>query len=352
MSSGRSPDNPTDLPKPSWVAILKRTGKQFGEDKLTHWAAALTYYGLLSLFPAVIGLVSLLGIFGQSATQPLLDNLEPIAPGPAKEILTQAINNVEGSQGASTITFIIGLAGAIWAASGYIGAWMDASNAVWDVPEGRPIWKKLPLRVGLTILLLALAVIGAIAVVVTGPIAEQVGNVFGLGDAAVTAWSIAKWPALVVLVSLMFSLLYWIAPNVKQPGFPWVTVGGLVAVLLWIVASALFALYVATIGSSSYSKTYGPLGGVVSFLVWMWISNIVFLLGAELNSEAERAKRIHEGMPEDQEPYLPMRNEPNDATKTDDLGAEGKKRFDPARGRSEDTNGGAVPAGGERRERP
>jgi membrane protein len=345
--SGRAPDKPTDLPKKSWLGILKSTGKQFSEDKLTHWAAALTYYGILSLFPAIIALVSLLGIFGTSATQPLLDNLEPIAPGPAKDILTTAITNVQGSQGTSTVTFIIGLLAAIWAASGYIGAWMDASNAVWDVPEGRPIWKKLPIRLGLTILLLVMAVAGAIAVVISGPIAEQVGNLIGAGDAAVTAWSIAKWPVLVILVSLMFSILYWIAPNVKQPGFPWVTMGGLLAVVLWIVASALFAFYVANFGS--YNKTYGSLGGVVSFLVWMWISNIVFLLGAEFNSEAERARQIHGGMPEDQEPYLPMRDEPKDATKTDDLGAEGTKRFDPSHGRSEDVNGGAVPAGTEQK---
>src|SRR4051794_14121886 len=308
-----APESPTDLKGNHWTAVLKRTVSQFSQDKLTTWAAALTYYGVLSIFPGLLALISILGLIGQSATQPLLDNLAPITPGPARDILTNALNNLGSNRGSSTLAFIIGLAAAIWSASGYISAFMDASNAVWDVPEGRPIWKKLPLRVGLTILLLVLITIAALAVVLTGPIAEQVGNVFGLGSTFLDVWAIAKWPVLALLVSFMISLLYWLSPNVKQPGFPWVTPGGILAVVLWIVASVIFAFYVTNF--ASYNKTYGSLGGVIVFLVWLWISNIVILLGAEFNSEMERARAIDKGAPPDAEPYLPMRDEPKDKEK-------------------------------------
>src|SRR4051812_3901404 len=304
-------DQPTDLPKESWPAILKRTFKQFSDDQLTTWAAALTYFGVLSLFPMMLALVSVLGVIGPSATQPLIDNLNAVAPGPAKDILSNVLTSLQANKGGSTIALIIGIAAAIWSASGYISAFMDASNNVWDVPEGRPIWKKIPVRLGVTIVLLVLLTITALAVVFTGPLAQKAGDLIGLGPTFVTVWSIAKWPILLLIVSFMISLLYWACPNVKQPGFPWVSAGGLLAVVLWIIASALFALYVANFGS--YNKTYGSLGGVIVFLVWLWITNIIVLLGAELNSEMERSRAIQAGHPPEQEPYLPLRDEPEPA---------------------------------------
>jgi membrane protein len=303
-----APDQPTDIPKDSWPTILKRTVKQFGEDQLTTWAAALTYFGILSLFPMLLALVSVLGVIGPSATQPLLDNLGSVAPGPAKDILTNVLNSLQSNQGGSTIALIIGIALAIWSASGYISAFMDASNNVWDVPEGRPIWKKIPVRLGVTVILLVLLTVTALAVVFTGPLAQKAGDVIGLGTSFVSVWNIAKWPILLLIVSFMISLLYWACPNVKQPGFPWVTPGGLLAVVLWILASLLFAFYVSNF--SSYNKTYGSLGGVIVFLTWLWITNIIILLGAEFNSEMERSKAIQEGHPPDKEPYLPLRDEP------------------------------------------
>ena len=220
------------------------------------------------------------------------------------------LTSLESNQGGSTIALIIGLAAAIWSASGYIGAFMDASNNVWDVPEGRPIWKKIPVRLGITIVLLILLSFTALAVVFTGPLAQKAGDIIGLGDSFVSVWGIAKWPVLLVIVSFMISLLYWACPNVKQPGFPWVSVGGVFAVVLWLIASALFALYVANF--SSYNKTYGSLGGVIVFLTWLWITNIIVLLGAELNAEMERSRAIAGGHPPDKEPYLPLRDEPKD----------------------------------------
>jgi len=303
-------DKPTDLPKEAWPAILKRTFKQFSDDQLTTWAAALTYFGVLSLFPMILALVSVLGVIGPSATQPLLDQLGTVAPGPAKDILTNVLTSLEQNQGGSTVALIVGLVLAIWSASGYISAFMDASNNVWDVPEGRPIWKKIPVRLGVTIVMLVLLTITSLAIVFTGPVAQEIGNLIGLGDQFVDVWNIAKWPVLLLIVSFMLSLLYWACPNVKQPGFPWITPGGVLAVILWIAASALFALYVANF--SSYNKTYGSLGGVIVFLTWLWITNIIVLLGAEFNSEMERSKAIQEGHPPDKEPYLPLRDEPKD----------------------------------------
>jgi membrane protein len=250
-----------------------------------------------------------LGLIGQSATQPLIDNLATVAPGPAKDILTGALKSLQQNRGGAGVLFLAGLAGALWSASGYVAAFMRASNAIYDVGEGRPIWKTMPVRVGVTVITVLLLAMSAVAVVVTGPLAKQLGNLIGLGSAAVTAWDIAKWPVLVLIVSFVFTLLYWAAPNVRHPGFRWVAPGAVVAVLLWIVVSAAFAFYVANF--SSYNKTYGALGGVICFLVWLWISNIAVLLGAEFNAELARGRQIEAGRPEDREPFL----EPRDTRK-------------------------------------
>ena len=305
----REPQTPTDLDKSSWSGVLKRTIREFKEDELVDRAAALTYYGVLAIFPAILALVSVLGLVGQSATQPLIDNLGKVAPGPAKDIFTTAIQNLQKSRGAGGIIFIVGLALALWSASGYVAAFMRASNAIYEIEEGRPIWKKAPVRLGVTLVLVVLLAITALAVVLTGGLAQQAGNLLGLGKSAVTVWDIAKWPVLLLIVSVMFAILYWASPNVKQPGFRWFTPGGILAVIVWILASAAFAFYVANFGS--YNKTYGALGGVIIFLVWLWLSNIAVLLGAEFNAELERGRQIEAGHPPDKEPFL----EPRDTRK-------------------------------------
>jgi len=287
-------------------STLKRTIKEFSDDNLTHWAAALTYYAVLSIFPALLAAVSILGLIGSSAIQPLIDNLATVAPGAAKEILTGALKGLQ--DGGSGLLFIVALAAAIWSASGYISAFMDASNAVYDIEEGRPIWKKFPLRIAITVLMLVLLTVSAVAVVLSGPVAEQVGSLFGIGDSALALWDIAKWPVLVLIASFMFAVLYYCAPNVKQPGLKSVLPGGLLAVILWIIASAAFAFYVANFGS--YNKTYGALGGVIVFLVWLWLTNLAILLGAEFNAERARTRHIQAGHAPDQEPYLPPRSQP------------------------------------------
>jgi membrane protein len=301
------PESPTDLKGRSMFGVLKRTVKEFSEDNITDWAAALTYYGVLSIFPALIVLVSILGLIGESATQPLIDNLGSVAPGPAQDIFTSAIENLQGSQGAAGVFFVIGILGAIWAASGYIAAFMRASNAIYDMPEGRPIWKTLPIRLAVTAVIGVMLVASAVIVVFTGDLAQAVGGAIGLGDQAVTVWSIAKWPVLVILVSLMFSILYWASPNAKTGGFRWVSPGGIFAVLLWVIASAAFALYLANF--ADYNKTYGTLGGAIAFLVWLWITNQAILLGAEMDAELERGRAIAAGHPADDEPFLQLRDD-------------------------------------------
>jgi membrane protein len=304
----RIPETPSALGGRGWLDVLKRTVSEFRDDNMTDWAAALTYYGVLSIFPALLVLVSVLGLLGQSATQPLVENVGKFAPGAAKDIVTTAIENLQKSRGSAGLALIVGLAAALWSASAYIGAFIRAANVVWDVEEGRPIWKTLPLRLGLTLLMLVLLGITAIAVVLTGPLAEAVGDLIGLSDTFVTVWDIAKWPVLVVIVSLMFALLYWLAPNIRQPGFRWITPGGIAAVLLWIAASLAFALYVASFGS--YNKTYGSVAAVIIFLVWLWISNTALLLGAEFDAEIQRGRKIAAGQPAEKEPFLPPRDEP------------------------------------------
>jgi membrane protein len=306
-------ESPTSLEKRSWLGVLKRTVTEFSDDNLSDWAAALTYYAVLAIFPALIVIVSVLGLIGESATQPLIDNLGSVAPGPAKDIFTSAIENIQGSQGAAGVFFVAGLLAAIWSASGYVGAFMRASNAIYEIEEGRPIWKTLPLRVGLTVLLMVLTAVSAIGVTLSGGLAKEAGNLIGVGDTAVSVWNIAKWPVLLLLVSFMFAVLYWAAPNVKQPGFRWITPGGVLAVIGWVIASVAFAFYVGNFGS--YNKTYGALAGPIVFLVWLWISNIMILLGAEFNAELERGRAIERGMrPKDTEPFV----EPRDTRKIED----------------------------------
>jgi membrane protein len=304
-----APETPTDMEGRSWWGTLKRTVREFQEDNLTDWAAALTYYGILAIFPALLALVSVLGLVGESATQPLIDNLGKVAPGPAKDIFTSAIENLQKNQGAAGIMFIVGLALALWSASGYVAAFMRASNAIYDVEEGRPMWKTLPTRVLTTVVLLLMLAAVAVGVTFTGGLAKEAGGVLGLSDSAVTVWNIAKWPVILLVVITMFAILYWAAPNVRHPKFRWISPGSVIGVLLWILASAAFAFYVANF--ASYNKTYGALGGVIVFLTWLWISNIAVLLGAEFNAELERGRQIEAGHPAEKEPFL----EPRDTRK-------------------------------------
>jgi membrane protein len=298
-------ERPTELPGGSWRAAVKRTVREYQSDNLRDWAAALTYYSVLSIFPALLVLVSVIDLAGQATIQALLDNLGQVAPGSVNQILEAAIRNLQQNRGSAGVLAVVGLVAALWSASSYIAAFMRASNVIYDVPEGRPVWKTLPIRVGVTLVVMVLLAVSATAVVATGGLADRIGRLLGLGSAVVTVWEIAKWPVLLLLVSFMFALLYWASPNARQ-GFRWVSPGGILAVVLWMVVSAGFALYVANFGA--YNKTYGSLAGVIIFLVWLWLSNVAILLGAEFNAELERSRAIAAGHPPEAEPYLELRD--------------------------------------------
>jgi membrane protein len=301
-----APEGPTDLPKRSWKAILKRTVKEFQDDNLTDWAAALTYYGVMSLFPMLIALVAVLGIVGQqSSIATLLDSFREAGLETVASNIEKPLTGVVESKGGAGALLGFGLLGSLWSASGYLGAFMRAANQVYEVEEGRPFWKLRPLQVGLTLIGVLLLSLVAIGLVVTGPFADAVGDAIGLGSTAVQVWSVAKWPVMLLIVMTIVASLYYVAPNVRQPRFRWVTPGGILAVLLWVVASFGFGLYVANFGS--YNATYGTLGGVISFLVWMWISNLALLLGAELDAELERERELMAGLPAEHELKLPPR---------------------------------------------
>jgi membrane protein len=297
---------PTDLPKRSWWGAVKRTFKEFTDDNLLDWAAALTYYSVLSLFPAVVVLASLVGLIGKSATEPLIENLQQLAPGQTKDMLVDVIRQLEGSAGIAGPAAVIGLLSALWAASGYIGGFIRASNAIYEVEEGRPVWKTIPLRIALTLAMMILLAVTAIGVVLTGGIAERVGQAIGLGSTGVQVWNIAKWPVLALLVSLAIAILYWASPNVRHPGFRWLTPGSALAVVVWVLASLGFAFYVSNF--ASYNKVYGSLAAVVVFLIWLWLSNLAVLFGAEFDAELTREKEISQGLPEDEEPFLEPRD--------------------------------------------
>ncbi|MEG3635611.1 YihY/virulence factor BrkB family protein [Micromonospora palythoicola] len=304
-----TPEHPGRLSGGEWMAALRRTVREFRDDGLTDWAAALTYYGVLSIFPGLLVLVSLLGLLGPSATRTVRDTVaESVPEQNIRQILDAAIEQASQNGGLAGVTAIVGLLAAFWSASGYVAAFMRASNAIYDVPEGRPIWKTLPIRVGVTAVIGVMLLASAVIVVFTGRFAEEAGAALGVGRTAVTVWDIAKWPLLLVLVSLMFAILYWASPNARQGGFRWVSPGGLLAVLIWLLVSGLFAFYVGNFGS--YNKTYGALAGVIIFLVWLWLSNIAILLGAELDAELARARAISGGLrPVDREPYVELRDD-------------------------------------------
>lgn len=323
-SQEETPDSPTELSRPSWWAVLKRTRVEFSNDNVTDLAAALTYYGLLSIVPGLIVLLSILGLTG-AGTHQLTAQVGNVAPGSSAKVIDTLIKQAESHHSGAGIAAIVGIVIALWSASGYVAAFMRASNRVYDIGEGRPFWKKAPIRLALTLFAVVLLVAMAVIVVVTGPVARSVGNAVGAGSVVVTVWSIAKWPVLLVLVSVLLAVLFWAAPNARQAGIKWVSPGGVIATVLWLVLSAIFALYVTYF--SSYNKTYGSLAGIVVLLVWLWLSNVSLLFGLEINAELEHQRAIAEGLPPDVEPFA----EPRDTRKLSDEHKEAVARAREAR---------------------
>lgn len=301
------PESPSDLTKPSWRYVLRKTIREFSDDECTDLAAALTYYSVLALFPAAIAILSLVGLFGQGdeSVDTLLQILRDLGASSAANTLEPTLVELSRSQSAG-IGLIVGLALALWSASGYVGAFGRGMNRIYEVPEGRPIWKLRPAMLLVTLVTVLLTAVVALGLVLTGPAAQAVGDAVGLGDTAVLVWNIAKWPVLLAVVVLIVALLYYATPNVKQPRFRWVSVGAVVAIVVWVIASAAFGFYVANF--SSYNRTYGSLAGVVVFLLWLWITNLALLFGAELDAELERGRELQAGLPAEESIQLPPRD--------------------------------------------
>ncbi len=296
---------------PRLLPALKRAFAEFRDDNLTDWAAALTYYGLLSLFPALIALVSILGLVGdpQTITAKVTEVIASIGPDSAAQTFAGPVESIASHRGAAGFALVLGLAVALWSASGYVGAFIRASNVVYETREGRPFWKLRPLQIAVTLVMVLLATLLALGLVLTGPVVGAVAGPLGIGSTAVTLWNVVKWPVMAAVFVLMVGVLYYASPNAKIRGFRWVTPGSLVAIVVWAVASAAFAFYVANFGS--YDKTYGTLGGLVALLVWLWITNLAILFGHELNAELERGAEIEEGRPEaERRIQLEPRSEP------------------------------------------
>jgi membrane protein len=303
----RKPDSPDDLTKPSWGYVVRKTAREFSDDQCTDLAAALTYYSVLALFPAMIALLSLVGLFSrpQDTVDTLLQILDDLGAKSAANTLQPTLEQLARSQGAG-IALVLGLATALWSASGYVGAFGRAMNRIYEIEEGRPFWKLRPIMLVLTAVTVLLTAVVAIGLALSGKAADAVGKAVGLGSTVVLVWNIAKWPLLLGVVVLIVALLYYATPNVKQPKFRWMSVGAFVAIVVWVIASAAFGFYVSNF--SSYNKTYGSLAGVVVFLLWLWLTNLALLFGAELDAELERGRQLQAGMPAEETLQLPPRD--------------------------------------------
>ncbi|NQX36344.1 YihY/virulence factor BrkB family protein [Herbiconiux sp. VKM Ac-2851] len=322
----RKPDGPTDLKKRSWTYVLKKTAREFGADQCTDIAASLTYYAVLALFPALIAIFSLLGVFGQgqAATDAILGIVDDVAPGGTADVVRGPIEQFASSPAAG-FALIAGLVVAVWSASGYVTAFSRAMNRIYEIEEGRPFWKLKPVQLLVTLVSLILIVIAALILVISGPVADAVGSALGIGETATTIWSIAKWPVLALVVVLILAILYYATPNAKQPKFRWMSMGALLAIVVLVIATVAFGFYVANF--SNYDKTYGSLAGVVIFLLWLWIVNNAILFGAEFDAELERGRQLQAGIAAEEDIQLP----PRDTRKSDKAAA--KEEKDVAEGR-------------------
>jgi membrane protein len=310
-SNADTPDSPTELTRESWRYVARKTMREFSKDQCTDLAAALTYYAVLALFPAFIALLSLVGLFGQGqqTVDTLLGILRDVGAGSAADTLGPTLQSLVERNGAAGVAFAFGLAAALWSASGYVGSFGRAMNRIYEIREGRPFWRLRPVMLGVTLVAVVLVALVAMALVLTGPAAQAVGDALGLGSTALLVWNIAKWPVILTVVVAVVAILYYATPNVKQPRFRWVSVGAVVAIVVWVLASVTFGFYVATF--SSYDKTYGALAGVVVFLLWLWITNLALLFGAELDSELERGRELQAGLAAEETLQLPPRDTRN-----------------------------------------
>ncbi|WP_455905493.1 YihY/virulence factor BrkB family protein [Microbacterium sp.] len=324
--AAEKPDSPDDLHKRSWKYVLQKTIREFSSDQCTDIAAALTYFAVLSIFPGLIAVFSLLGVFGQgqAASDAVLEIVEQVAPGDTADAIREPIEQIAGSPAAG-FALVTGILLAIWSASGYVGAFSRAMNRIYEIEEGRPFWKLKPTQLLVTIITIVLLVVAAVILVVSGPVTDAVGDALGLGDVPKTIWSIAKWPVLALLVVLIVAILYYATPNAKQPKFRWISIGALLAIIVLGLATLGFGFYVANF--SNYDRTYGSLAGIIVFLLWLWIANLALLFGAEFDAELERGRQLQAGIAAEEDIQLP----PRDTRKSDKAAEKEQKDIDEGR---------------------
>ncbi|OUE30145.1 ribonuclease BN/unknown domain fusion protein [Clavibacter michiganensis] len=303
----RKPDSPTQIEKPSWKYVLRKTMREFTSDQCTDIAASLTYYAVLSLFPALIAIISLLGVFGQgrSTVDAVVEVLEGFAPKDAIQLITPVLEGFVDSPAAG-FALVSGIVLAIWSASGYVGAFSRAMNRIYEIREGRPFLTLKPTQLAVTVIGIVILLVCALIIAISGPVTEAIGDALGLGQTVQVVWSIAKWPVLAILIILLIAILYYATPNAKQPKFRWMSMGAAIALVVLVVASVGFAFYVTNF--SSYAKNYGALAGVVVFLLWLWIANLALLFGAEFDAELERGRQLQAGIAAEETLQLPPRD--------------------------------------------
>ncbi|MDI2098949.1 YihY/virulence factor BrkB family protein [Ruicaihuangia caeni] len=340
----RKVDWPTQVEKPSWKYIARKVVREFSDDQCIDIAASLTYYGVLSLFPGLLVVMSLLGLFGQSgeAVRAILDIVRQLAPSETVQLIEAPLRQFVDSPAAG-FALVSGIVLGIWSASAYVTAFSRGMNRIYEVVEGRPFWKLKPQQLLITICLVVLVIVMITLLVISGPVTDAVGNALGIGDTARTVWSIAKWPVLAIAAVVIIALLYYTTPNVKQPKFRWMSVGALIALVVIVLATLAFGLYVTNF--SNYDRTYGSLAGVIIFLLWLWITNMVLLFGAEVDAELERGRQLQAGIEAERSVQLP----PRDTRKSDKLAA--KAEEDIERGRELRERAAAEAAAADQRRR-
>ncbi|MEW1808460.1 YihY/virulence factor BrkB family protein [Pseudarthrobacter sp. NPDC080039] len=309
----RKPEAPPQLRKQFWSYGIKRTIREFSKDQCPDLAAALTYHAVLSVFPALLILVSLLGLIGRGdeTASALLSVVQKVAPG-SVDFIKAPVQQLTHAPSAG-FALIAGIVVALGSASGYVGAFGRAMNRIYEIDEGRPVWKLRPTMIAVTLVAVILVALMAVMLIVSGPIAEAAGQALGIGDAGLLVWNIAKWPIIIGLLMVVIAILYYVTPNVKQPKFRWISMGSFVSLVVFALISVVFGLYIANF--SNYEKTYGTIGGGIVLLLWVWILNMSLLFGAELDSEVERARELQGGIETEESIQLP----PRDTKRSDKL---------------------------------
>ncbi|MDP9385040.1 MAG: YihY/virulence factor BrkB family protein [Actinomycetota bacterium] len=277
--------------------VIKRTVVSFYDDQMTHHAAALTYYGLMSLFPTALLGLSLLGLLGQypETYDAILGYAREVAPEALVTPLDESLQRALQAKGTAATALAISVAVALYGSTGVLEAARRALNVVFEIEAGRSILRRKLVDVGSTLVLLALTLLTAVLVFVGGAFAEDLLGFIGLGPTAAKVWSIARWPAALLVAMVVFSFIYYVTPDVEQRSWRWVTPGAVVGVMLWLLASAGFSGYISSV--ADVGAIYGAFAGAIVLVAWIWLTNVALLFGAELNAELERHKELREGVP-------------------------------------------------------